>query len=93
VEIATCFRLVVHGRVQGVGFRFAACEAAAECSVTGWVRNLPDGSVEIVARGAADAVARMTIWAHRGPRHATVDRVDVETLAAPPESESFDIRR
>jgi acylphosphatase len=93
VATATCVRLVVHGRVQGVGFRFAACDAAAECPVTGWVRNLPDGSVEIVAQGTADAVARMTAWAHRGPRHATVDRVDLETMAALPESETFEMRR
>ena len=90
---ATCVRLVVHGVVQGVGFRFAAREAASECSVTGWVRNLPDGSVEIVARGSPDAVARMTSWAQRGPRYAAVDRVVVETLAGPLELDTFEIRR
>lgn len=90
---ATCVRLVVHGSVQGVGFRFAAREAAAECSVTGWVRNLPDGTVEIVAQGSPSAVARMTTWAHRGPRYATVDRVDIETLTGPSELCAFEIRR
>jgi acylphosphatase len=89
----TRVRLVVHGNVQGVGFRFAAREAASACSVTGWVRNLPDGSVEIVARGAPDAVARMTSWARRGPRYATVDRVQVETLEETSESDTFEIRR
>jgi len=89
----TCVRLVVHGSVQGVGFRFAAREAASECSVTGWVRNLTDGSVEIVAQGSPNAVARMTAWAQRGPGHAAVERVQVETLAASSKLEAFEIRR
>jgi len=86
-------RLVVHGSVQGVGFRFAACEAASECAVTGWVRNVPDGSVEIVAQGSPDAVARMTAWAQRGPRHASVDHVQVETLAGVSRLDAFEIHR
>jgi acylphosphatase len=89
----TCIRLVVQGAVQGVGFRFAACEAASECSVTGWVRNLPDGSVEIVAQGTPDAVARMTAWAQRGPRHASVTHVQVEVHAVSSSFESFEILR
>ena len=93
MALPTCVRLVVHGSVQGVGFRFAAREAASECSVTGWVRNLPDGSVEIVAAGSPDAVARMTAWAQRGPRHAAVDRVQVDTLAASEDLNAFEIRR
>jgi acylphosphatase len=86
-------RLVVYGTVQGVGFRFAAREAACDCSVTGWVRNLPDGSVEIVAHGSADALARMTGWAQRGPRYASVDHVDVEPFASPSDFLDFEIRR
>ena len=89
----TCVRLVVHGSVQGVGFRFAACEAASECSVRGWVRNLSDGSVEIVAQGSPDAVARMTEWAQRGPRYAAVEHVHVETLRRAAELGAFEIRR
>jgi acylphosphatase len=93
VSFATCVRLVVHGSVQGVGFRYAAREAAAECPVTGWVRNLDDGSVEIVAQGSHDAVAQMTAWAHRGPRHASVDRVQVESFAEASQLAAFEIRR
>ena len=90
---AACVRLIVHGSVQGVGFRFAACQAAADCRVTGWVRNLPDGSVELVAQGSPDAVARMTAWARRGPRHAMVDCVDVTTLDESPPFDAFTVRR
>ena len=90
---ATCVRIVVHGSVQGVGFRFAAREAASECSVAGWVRNLSDGTVEIVARGAPDAVARMTAWAQHGPRYARVDHVRVEAIMEPSALDGFEIRR
>lgn len=86
-------RLVVSGRVQGVGFRYAACEAATEIGVAGWVRNLPDGSVELVAQGSASAVARMTAWAYRGPRHASVDGVHVEDFEPVAGMTRFEIRR
>jgi acylphosphatase len=82
----------VHGSVQGVGFRYAAREAASECSVTGWVRNLPDGSVEIVAAGSSESLARMTAWARRGPLHAIVERVDVETIENLEAFRGFEIR-
>jgi acylphosphatase len=93
MPFTTCRRLVVHGNVQGVGFRFAACEAAAECQVTGWVRNLPDGTVEIVAQGSASALARITDWARRGPRFSAVERVEVETLEDSLDLDGFEIRR
>jgi acylphosphatase len=88
----SCIRLIVLGRVQGVGFRYAAREAASECGVSGWVRNLPDGSVEIVAEGTPDAVGRMRAWAERGPRHAVVERV-LEEAQAPKNLRGFEIRR
>lgn len=86
-------RLIVVGVVQGVGFRWAARDAAGECDVAGWVRNLPNGSVEIVAQGSPDAVSCMISWAERGPRHALVDRVVVEREAAEPGLTGFEIRR
>ena len=86
-------RLLVRGRVQGVGFRYAAREEAKECGVAGWVRNLADGSVEIVAQGASGAVERMTVWASHGPRHAGVTRVDVDRETPDPALSGFEIRR
>ena len=85
-------RLIVLGRVQGVGFRYAAREAASECGVSGWVRNLPDGSVEIVAQGSPAAVGRMRAWAEVGPPHAGVERV-LEEAQAPETLRGFEIRR
>jgi acylphosphatase len=61
--------------------------------VAGWVRNLPDGTVELVAQGSPASVARMTAWAQRGPRYATVEHVEVESLTVSPELSAFAIRR
>lgn len=70
-------RVVVHGQVQGVFFRDSCRRAAREAGVSGWVRNLPDGTVEALFEGPDDSVRRMVEWAHHGPPHAFVDRVEV----------------
>lgn len=75
-------RIVVHGRVQGVGFRYATVEAARDAGVRGWVRNRRDGTVEALLQGPDDAVARTIAWMRRGPPAARVDRVDVDEVAA-----------
>ncbi|WP_200797411.1 acylphosphatase [Streptoalloteichus hindustanus] len=75
--------LVISGRVQGVFFRDSCLRAATRHGVAGWVRNLPDGRVEAVFEGDADAVSRMVTWAHEGPRDAHVRHVEVRE--EPPE--------
>ncbi|MFZ5558003.1 MAG: acylphosphatase [Pseudomonadota bacterium] len=70
-------RLVIHGRVQGVGFRHSMRMEADRLGVTGWVRNRPDGTVEAAAHGSPEAVAALIRWAHVGPRLAQVTRVEV----------------
>ena len=60
-------RIKVHGRVQGVGFRYAMVGAAETCGVAGWVRNRLDGTVEVFVQGEADAVERAIEWCRRGP--------------------------
>ena len=62
----------VRGMVQGVGFRHATVRRAHELGVTGWVANLPDGSVEAMLQGSANQVDRMLEWMRRGPRAARV---------------------
>jgi acylphosphatase len=69
--------VVVSGRVQGVFFRDSTRRLAQQHEVAGWVSNLPDGSVEAVFEGEADAVERMVAFAQKGPRGAGVERVDV----------------
>lgn len=68
-------RAIVEGRVQGVGFRWSAVDAARRLGVTGWVRNLPDSRVEAVVEGPADAVDRMVEWLRVGPTGARVTGV------------------
>jgi acylphosphatase len=68
-------RLFISGRVQGVGFRGSLHAEALTLGLRGWVRNRSDGRVEALICGEADAVDALTVWAHRGPETARVDRV------------------
>ena len=74
--------VLVDGTVQGVGFRYHCAYTAQELGVVGQVRNLPDGDVEVMAQGEADAVARLISWLKRGPRWASVRTVTVTDLRA-----------
>lgn len=69
-------RLIVRGRVQGVGFRWATVEQGRRLGLSGWARNLPDGAVEVVAVGPADAVERLVAWCRQGPPSARVTTVE-----------------
>jgi len=70
-----CRHLSIHGRVQGVGYRFSLCAEAEALGLTGWVRNRRDGSVEALIEGLPAAVEALTAWAHQGPPAARVERV------------------
>ena len=70
-------RVLVSGRVQGVFFRDTCQRMAAGRGVAGWVRNLPDGRVEAVFEGGAEAVDRMVDWTRQGPARAAVRDVAV----------------
>jgi acylphosphatase len=72
-------RFVINGRVQGVGFRWFTKDVAVREGVTGWVRNLPDGRVEALVEGDAEAVTRVERLLHRGPPGARVETVNVIT--------------
>lgn len=82
----------VFGLVQGVNFRYSTREYAQRLGLTGWVCNLPDGSVEVLAEGPQSAVEPLLEYLHRGPRHAAVEQVQAEWLAATGEFMRFDIR-
>ncbi len=85
-------RLIVSGRVQGVGFRFSAQDEAMDLALTGWARNLPGGEVEIVAEGRRDRLWMLAAWAHRGPRLAHVIEVREEWRDFTGEFADFRIR-
>ncbi|MDI3422843.1 acylphosphatase [Streptomyces luteolus] len=74
---ATRRRVVVTGEVQGVFFRDTCRRTALQYQVAGWVRNLPDGSVEAVFEGEPHHVALLVEWAGQGPPAATVRQVSV----------------
>jgi acylphosphatase len=69
-------RYRVHGRVQGVGFRWWTRQRATELALTGQVENCSDGSVEVVATGPIDALRRMRRLLKEGPPNAVVERVE-----------------
>lgn len=71
-------RILVKGRVQGVGYRTWTMYTARDLGVRGWVRNLNGGTVEILASGEDEALARMIEACHEGPRMARVEHVDVQ---------------
>ena len=71
-------RCVVAGRVQGVYYRAATAEQAERLQLDGWVKNLADGSVEVVVAGEAAAIAALTRWLWAGPPAARVDAVHIE---------------
>jgi acylphosphatase len=85
-------RYLVRGRVQGVGFRYFTRAAALRAGVGGWVRNNPDGTVEITAAGEEDAVARLEQAIRRGPPGARVDQVVVSDEASGMAHSEFAIR-
>lgn len=70
-------RLIVHGRVQGVGFRWAIARAAESRGVAGWAQNRGDGTVEAVLEGEPEAVDSVVRLTREGPRGARVERVEV----------------
>lgn len=84
--------VVVHGRVQGVGFRAGVAVRAQSLGVAGWVRNRADGAVEAVFEGVDEAVASLVRWCGTGPRGAAVTRVETVDGEAPEGLASFQVR-
>ena len=86
-------RFQVFGIVQGVGFRWFVARHARSLGLTGYARNLPNGSVEVMVDGPEEAIPAFERLLRTGPAHAQVDRVDRTTeQAAIPIGKSFDVR-
>ncbi len=83
-------RIRVFGKVQGVFFRESMRQEALRLGVTGWVRNLKDGSVEALVQGEEILVQELLQWAQHGPPHARVERVEVEPASNEPALSQFD---
>jgi len=85
-------RYLVEGRVQGVFFRASTQAEAVRLGLLGWVRNLPDGRVEVLASGASAAQEALAAWLAIGPPLAKVLRVSTLEEATVAQAERFEIR-
>ncbi len=85
-------QVIIKGRVQGVFFRESTRQEAVNLGLTGWVRNLPDGSVEAVISGDSDTVDQMVALLHKGPPASIVQEVNVEQIEIEETFSTFDIR-
>lgn len=83
--------LIIEGRVQGVWFRESTRREALALGVLGWVRNLPDRTVEVVAEGPKAQVNELVAWCNQGPPVARVDKVHETWEEWQGEFESFDV--
>jgi len=83
---------MVHGRVQGVSFRYSTVLKAQELGVAGYVRNKWDGTVEVVAEGPQRTLQQLLVWLRIGPRPARVSRVDTTWQVAKGNMTSFEVR-
>lgn len=76
MTIVSC-RLIIHGQVQGVGYRYSMAKAAQHLQLAGWVRNRLDATVEALIQGDRIRVEELIAWAWRGPRAAVVSRIEI----------------
>lgn len=90
--MAQQLRAIVHGRVQGVSFRHYTVLKAADLGLTGWVRNLPDNTVETLAEGEKEQLDRFLAWLHVGPAAAHVTHVDAYWSPASGKFVDFHVR-
>jgi len=86
-------RFVVHGRVQGVGFRWATRNEALRLGLVGFVRNRADGDVDGEADGAPESLQALRAWLQRGPALAVVQHLEWHDAPARPREDSFEVRR
>lgn len=84
--------MTITGLIQGVFFRQGVKEQADALGLTGWVRNEPDGSVEIVAEGGEENLQKLSEWCRKGTEWSRVDRIEIEWLEARGEFEGFEIK-
>ncbi|MDX1555716.1 MAG: acylphosphatase [Xanthomonadales bacterium] len=78
----TCRQYRIHGKVQGVWFRESTRREAVGLGISGYARNMPDGSVEVLACGSSEVLDRLEAWLQQGPPMARVERVQSEPVEA-----------
>lgn len=83
---------IVYGRVQGVSFRYYTQREARRLGLTGWVANLPDGTVRVVAEGTDTAIRQFATFLNQGPPAARVEHVKADWLPATNEFQNFSVK-
>ena len=82
----------VGGRVHGVGFRYSTQRVAADLGLSGWVRNMPDGTVAVWAQGPPEAVEGLCTFLHKGPPAARVTSLEFSEVAPDAKAQGFNVR-
>jgi len=90
--MSEALHVIVTGKVQGVNFRQSTREYARGCGVVGWVRNLPDGSVEVLAEGERSNLERLLNFVRHGPPYAQVTEVQAEWQLSTGVWHSFEVQ-
>lgn len=85
-------RIIVSGLVQGVWYRASTQREAVGLGLCGWVRNLPDGRVEILVQGEAEKLKTLCDWCRQGPPGARVDELEIEDAQVESNIDSFRVR-
>ena len=86
-------KIIVSGKVQGVGFRFYTQQKASELELKGYVQNLTNGNVEIIAVGESAKIDALVKWAKSGSPNAIVDNLDIKSINKNEQYSNFEIRR
>jgi acylphosphatase len=89
--MAEQLHVIVRGRVQGVSFRHYTRLRAVELGLFGWVRNMPDGTVEVTAEGEREPLEQLLAFLHGGPSGAHVVNIVIEWRAATGQFSDFEI--
>ncbi|MCB0271427.1 MAG: acylphosphatase [Bdellovibrionales bacterium] len=87
----TQVRLLISGRVQGVFYRQSAKRSAESLNLQGFVRNLPNGCVELIAQGEKEQLQAMIQWCQQGPPMASVEKVDLQWIDEQQHFQTFEI--
>jgi len=82
----------ITGKVQNVNFRYSTKQLAEKLNLTGWVRNLENEGVEILANGNKDDLKQLLEWAHHGPNNAKVENIEYEWINKKYDFDKFEIK-
>ena len=85
------FKATVSGKVQGVWFRDSTRQEAIKLKVTGWVKNIPGGTVYLEAEGEENNLKSLERWLHTGSPHSRVDRVDLQWIVPTKTYSTFNV--